>query len=230
MKKIAILQSNYIPWKGYFDIINSVDEFVIYDCMQYTKRDWRNRNIIKTPNGPLWLSIPVDTKGKYLQQINETKVSSHDWAKKHWNTIVMAYSKAPYFEEYRPIFEELYRKAEEEDYLSKINYMFLTKICDLLSIKTKLTMDDMYNAHGKKTERLVSIVTEAGGDYYLSGPAAKDYIENDLFENAGIQLEYMNYEGYPEYPQLHGEYISAVSILDLLFMEGPSATKFMKSF
>ena len=230
MKKIAILQSNYIPWKGYFDIINSVDEFVIYDSMQYTRRDWRNRNIIKTPNGPLWLSIPVDTKGKFYQKINETLVSDHSWARKHWDTIRMTYAKAPYFKEYKSMFEDLYSQAEKEDYLSNINVMFLTAICNTLGIKTKLTLDTEYDAVGKKTERLVSIVKAAGGSYYLSGPAAKDYIVDELFDEAGIELDYMDYSGYPEYDQLYGDFTGTVSILDLLFMTGKDAPSYMKSF
>ena len=113
MKKVAILQSNYIPWKGYFDIINLVDEFILYDDMQYTRRDWRNRNQIKTVDGVKWLTIPVDTKGKFFQKINETKVSDHKWAEAHWKAICLNYAKAPYFKTYEPLFEELYRKAGE---------------------------------------------------------------------------------------------------------------------
>lgn len=230
MKKIAILQSNYIPWKGYFDIINYVDEFIIYDSMQYTRRDWRNRNIIKTANGPLWLTIPVDTKGKYLQKINETRVSDHSWAKKHWDTIRMTYAKAPFFNDYKDVFEDLYSKAEKEELLSNINYMFLSSLCEMLGIKTKLTIDTDYEAHGKKTERLVSLVQSAGGDFYLSGPAAKDYIVNELFDEAGIELQYMDYSGYPEYKQLYGDFLGTVSVIDLLFMTGSDAPSYMKSF
>lgn len=228
--KIAILQSNYIPWKGYFDIINSVDEFIIYDQMQYTRRDWRNRNIIKTPNGPLWLSIPVENKGKFFQKIRDTKVASPDWATKHWNTIKMSYSKAPFFNEYKNAFCELYEQASKLEYLSDINYLFIKTICDMLNIKTKLSYDTDYGLVDGKTERLVGLVLAAGGDYYLSGPAAKDYIVDELFDNANIKLEYMDYSDYPQYCQLYGEYNSNVSILDLLFMTGPDAPKYMKSF
>ena len=230
MKKIAVLQSNYIPWKGYFDIINSVDEFIIYDSIQFTKRDWRNRNIIKTANGPLWLTIPVNTKGRFFQKINETTVSDHSWAKKHWDTIRMTYAAAPFFNEYRDIVEDLYVRAAKEDYLSRINYLFLFEICNLLGIKTKLINDTEYEAHGSKTERLVSLVKAADGDYYLSGPAAKSYIENEQFENAGIELEYIDYSGYPEYKQLYGDFVGTVSIIDLIFMQGKNAPDYMKSF
>ncbi|MBQ6468764.1 MAG: WbqC family protein [Lachnospiraceae bacterium] len=230
MKKIAILQSNYIPWKGYFDIIGLVDEFILYDDMQYTRRDWRNRNKIKTPQGLQWLTIPVDTKGKYLQKINETRVVDHEWAFKHLKAIRLNYSHAPYYEKYEPVLADLYEKASSLDYLSEINYLFLTGICRLLGIRTKITWSSDYTLVPGKTERLAGLVLSAGGDYYLSGPAAKDYIVDEVFEDAGIELAYMDYEGYPEYPQLHGDYVSTVSIIDLLMMTGPDAPSYMKCF
>ena len=133
-KKVAILQSNYIPWKGYFDIINMVDEFILFDDMQYTKRDWRNRNIIKTAAGLKWLTIPVDSKGKYTQRICDTKTSDPSWTEKHWNTLVHNYSKAAYFENYETQLKELYTRCADEPFLSKINYGFIKFICDILNI------------------------------------------------------------------------------------------------
>ncbi len=230
MKKVAILQSNYIPWKGYFDIINMVDEFILYDDMQYTRRDWRNRNQIKTANGLQWLTIPVDTKGKFYQKINETMVTGHKWTQEHLRAIQLCYAHAPYFKLYEPVLEELYEKAEQLDYLSDINRMFLQKICDILGIGTKITMSSDYPLAEGKTERLAELVKSAGGSWYLSGPAAKDYIVDEVFEKAGVELAYMSYEGYPEYPQLHGDFVHNVSILDLLFMTGPDAPKYMLSF
>lgn len=230
MKKVAILQSNYIPWKGYFDIINMVDEFILYDDMQYTRRDWRNRNQIKTVDGVKWLTIPVDSKGKFFQKINETKVSDHKWAQEHWRALCLNYAKAPYFKTYESLFAQIYQKAGEMDYLSHINHLFLTEICKLLGITTQITWSSDYTLADGKTERLAELVKSAGGGYYLSGPAAKDYIVDEVFEQAGIELEYMDYEGYPEYPQLHGAFTPNVSVLDLLFMTGPDAPKYMKSF
>ncbi len=230
MKKVAILQSNYIPWKGYFDIINMVDEFILYDDMQYTRRDWRNRNKIKTPAGVKWLTIPVDTKGKYFQKINETKIADHDWSREHWRSLCLNYAKAPYFKQYEALFEGLYEQAGRMDYLSHVNHLFLTRICQLLGIKTAITWSSDYELIDGKTERLAALVASAGGDYYLSGPAAKDYIQDEVFEDYHIQLDYMNYDGYPDYPQLHGDFEPNVSILDLIFMTGPDAPQYMKSF
>jgi len=229
LKKIIITQSNYIPWKGYFDSINMADEFVLYDDMQYTRRDWRNRNQIKTKDGLKWLSIPVEVKGKYFQKINETKVSESDWGEKHWNTILHNYSKAKFFNEYKTIFEELYLNSKEE-FLSKINYNFIKAICDILDIRTEMKWSSEFNLLEEKTERLVDICKNEGATDYYSGPAAKAYMNEELFEKENIKIHYFDYSGYPEYTQLHGDFTHAVSILDLIFNEGPDSKKFMKSF
>lgn len=226
-KKVAILQSNYIPWKGYFDLIASVDEFILYDDMQYTRRDWRNRNKIMTPNGLQWLSIPVQVKGKFFQAINETKVVDHDWVDTHLKGLQINYARAKYFKDYKDRIFAVYEKCREEEYLSRINYLFITEICDILGITTKITWSSDYVLADGKTERLVQLVKDAGGDYYLSGPAAKDYIVPELFEEAGVELDWMCYEGYPEYTQLSKEFDHHVSVLDLIFNEGPNARKFM---
>lgn len=227
---MAILQSNYIPWKGYFDIINMVDEFILYDDMQYTRRDWRNRNKIMTPTGLIWLTIPVENKGKFYQKINETKVLDHEWVDKHWRSIQYNYAKTEYFSEYEERIHNIYEACREESYLSKINYLFLKEICDILHINTKITWSSDYTLVDGKTERLVGLVKEAGGDYYLSGPAAKDYIVEKYFEDAGITLDWMDYSGYPQYKQMSKQFEHGVSILDLIFNEGPKASEYMKSF
>ncbi|WP_428026092.1 WbqC family protein [Arcobacter sp.] len=229
MKRVAILQSNYIPWKGYFDLINMVDEFVLYDDMQYTKRDWRNRNKIKTPQGLKWLSIPVEVKGKYFQKISETKISEKDWGKKHWATISQNYSKAPYFKKYKDIFEELYLHNDEE-YLSQINYKFIVAINDILGITTKIRWSSEFELIDGQTEKLLGICKDCNADVYISGPAAKDYFDEELAKKENIQVEWMDYSGYKEYEQLHPPFEHGVSILDLIFNEGRNAIKFMKSF
>lgn len=229
MKKIAILQSNYIPWKGYFDLINIVDEFILYDDMQYTKRDWRNRNKIKTKDKRQWLSIPVEVKGKYLQKINETKISEKAWGKKHWQIIEYNYSKTKYFKEFKGIFEDLYLSCEEE-YLSKINYRFIVAICKILGIKTKIRFSSEFNLIEGKTERLLGICKDCNADTYISGPSAKDYLDVALAKKLNIKIEWMDYRGYKEYSQLFPPFEHGVSVLDLIFNEGFNARKFMKSF
>ena len=228
-KKIATVQSNYIPWKGYFDIINMVDEFILFDDMQYTKRDWRNRNRIKTANGARWLTIPVEVKGKYFQKIKDTKVSDAAWNRKHWNFIVTSYSRAGHFGKYKEMFEELYLGCTEK-HLSQINHRFVLAICKFLEIATKISWSMDYRLAKGKTERLVDLCKQAGADEYISGPAANGYIDEDMFEKEGIKLSYMDYSGYPEYEQIFPPFEHAVSIIDLIFNVGPEAPKFMKSF
>lgn len=229
MKKVAILQSNYIPWKGYFDLINMVDEFVLYDDMQYTRRDWRNRNKIKTPQGPKWLSIPVEVKGKYFQKINETLVSDKSWTVTHWQTIKQFYSKTPFFKDYKEIFEEFYMNNQEAR-LSLINAGLIELVNSILGIQTKITWSSDYELFEGRTEKLLGICRQSGADVYLSGPAAKDYFDESLAEDMGIQVEWMDYSGYPEYSQLYPPFEHGVTILDLIFNEGPNAKSFMKSF
>lgn len=231
-KKIAIVQSNYIPWKGYFDLIDSVDEFILYDDAQYTRRDWRNRNKIKTARGTIWLTIPVQVRGKYFQKIKDTVISDPNWQQSHWKSIVHHYSSASYFYDYKEVFEELYLTCQET-HLSQINYRFLTTICTLLSIDTRLswTMDYQLKADiVGKTEKLIQLCKAANADEYLSGPSAKDYIDQTLFERENIKVSYMNYSGYPEYDQLFPPFEPSVSIIDLIFNQGSSARKYIKSF
>lgn len=228
-RKIAICQSNYIPWKGYFDLINSVDEFILYDDMQYTKRNWRNRNLLKTADGLKWLTIPVKTKGKYYQKIKDVEINDNEWNIKHWNTLKLYYSKARHFKEYSGFVKELYLSITDI-YLSRINYAFIKAICRHLGVKTKISWSMDYTFSGSKTTRLVDLCLHTNASHYLSGPSAKNYIEEQEFHKHGIQLEYMDYSNYPEYNQLYSGFEHGVSILDLIFNEGDQAPKYMLSF
>jgi hypothetical protein len=227
MKKAAILQSNYIPWKGYFDLIAAVDEFIFYDTMQYTRRDWRNRNQIKTPHGKQWLTIPVITKGKYYQKICQTKIEPSDWKKSHWKALECNYKKAPFFEEISSWLHPLYHNNQEE-YLSSLNYTFIKAICSYLQIPTKLSHSQDFQLLEGKTERLADLCQQVGATEYISGPAAKDYLQKEVFEQYKIKLSWFDYSGYPDYPQLWGPFEHGVTILDLLFHCGPNTPQFMK--
>lgn len=226
-KRVAILQSNYIPWIGYFDIIDLVDEFIIYDEMQYTKNDWRNRNKIKTPNGLQWLTIPVENTGHISRKISETKITDKKWFRKHWNSIRLNYAKAPYFKVYKDVFESLYKECEQEEYISNVNYKFIKKINEILGITTKISYDTDYGLIDGKTERLVDLCKKAGATEYLSGPAAKNYIDENLFNQAGIKLIWMDYSHYKEYPQLFPPFEQGVSVLDLIFNCGEDSKKML---
>lgn len=227
-KRVAIVQSNYIPWKGYFDLINMVDEFILLDDVQFTRRDWRNRNCIKVAGGTAWLTIPVRGAGR-RQRICETVVHSRDWAAKHWKSIRQWYAKAPCFAAYCAQFEELYLDCPEE-YLSRINYRFINAICRMLGIRTPLTWSMDYSVKCKGSERLVELCRRCGAQEYLSGPKAHSYLDERLFEEAGIRVRWMDYSGYRPYPQRFPPFDHHVSILDLILCAGGEAPKYMKSF
>ena len=227
MKKIAILQSNYIPWKGYFDLISSVDEFIIFDDMQYTRRDWRNRNKIKTSQGVQWITIPVRTKGNYLHQIREIEIEKNNWNIYHWKTLLQSYAKAPYLHEIASWLEPLYFQSEVCR-LSEVNRRFIEAICLYLNIETRITNSWDYKPLGSKSERLVDLCAQAGGTHYISGPSAKSYVDESLFTIHGIELTWFSYLNYPTYNQLWGDFVHEVTILDLLFNCGKSAPKYMK--
>ena len=227
MKKVAILQSNYIPWKGYFDMIAAVDEFILYDDMQYTRRDWRNRNQIKTPQNVQWLTVPVQVKGKYEQKIRETLIDGSDWAAAHWKTLAQNYRRAPHFDEIATWLEPLYM-SNSDTHISQLNRRFIEAICKYLGIHTVISNSWDYQLHDGKTERLADLCRQAGGGEYISGPSAKDYIEEDVFTEMNIKLRWFDYANYPSYPQLWGEFTHGVTILDLLFNCGKDAHHYMR--
>lgn len=228
-KRVAILQSNYIPWKGYFDIMNSVDEFILFDDMQYTRRDWRNRNRVLGPSGPQWLTIPVEVKGKYFQAIKDTHIADPSWSARHWKTLCSFYAGAPSFGFCAGVLEPLYADCSETR-LSVINRRFLEAINSLLGITTTLAWSMDYELVDGKTERLVGLCRQARATEYLSGPSARDYLDEDAFRAAGIGVKWMSYDGYPEYRQRRESFEHGVSVLDLLFNTGADAPHYMLSF
>lgn len=227
MKKVAIVQSNYIPWKGYFDMIAAVDEFILFDDMQYTRRDWRNRNQIKTPQGVQWLSVPVRVKGKYHQSIRETELDGYDWATAHWRSLTQNYSRAKYFSAVSELLRPIYLE-ESYSHLSQLNRRLIESVCDYLDIHTKISNSWDYDLCDGKTERLADLCRQAQGAVYVSGPAARDYIDPAVFDSENIELQWFEYSGYPEYPQLWGGFTHGVSILDLLFNCGSESYRYMR--
>ena len=226
-KRIAIVQSSYIPWKGYFDLIRAVDEFVLLDDVQFTKRDWRSRNRIKTQHGPQWLTIPVMVKGRYTQRIRDAVVDDARWADEHWQRIKGAYARAPFFRDIGPVIERLYATATDA-HLSHINHHLLSGICRLLSIETPIRWSSDYALESEPTARLVGICRQAGATEYLSGPSARAYMDPSAFAAAGITLTYADYDGYPEYPQFHPPFDHAVTAIDLVMHTGPQAPRYLK--
>src|SRR3989344_330270 len=221
VSKVAVLQSNYIPWKGYFDIIHDVDLFIFYDDVQYTKNDWRNRNKIVTASGTKWLTIPTGADLNRL--ICEVRLGSSVWAEKHWKTILQSYRNSGYFNLYKEFFEEVYMGMRWES-LSDLN-QFLTKHIskEFLGIQARFEDSRTYGASGQKLSRLINLLGKVQADTYVSGPSAKSYIDASMFREAGVIPEYKTYVGYPVYRHLHQPFDHYVSIIDLLFNCGPDS-------
>jgi hypothetical protein len=228
-KSALITQSNYIPWKGYFDAINLADELVLLDDVQFTRRDWRNRNRIKTPDGERWLTIPVAVKGKYLQKINETRVVDSRWQERHLATIRHCYSRAPFMSRYGDWLKSLYLESQSE-FLSEINLRFIVAICEELGITTRIRTSSEFDLVDEPNERLLSICKQSRIERYFTGPAARAYLDVERFLANGIEVCWLDTTGYPEYPQVNGTFVHAVTILDLLLNTGPEARRFMKTF
>ncbi len=229
-KTIAILQSNYIPWKGYFDIIAAVDEFVIFDEVQFTRRDWRNRNKIIAGGKPHWLTIPVASKGHYQSAIRDIRVADRGWAETHWRSITYTYGRAAFFTSCRQPLQEVFELASRETYLSAINDLLLSRIAGMLQLSTVFTYsEDVPRSTDDPTRRLVELCVARGATSYLSGPAARAYIEPEQFSEAGIELVYADYTGYPVYDQGSAQFEHGVSIIDLLMRFGPQARDHLKS-
>jgi hypothetical protein len=227
MKKVAIVQSNYIPWKGYFDMIAAVDEFILYDDMQFTRRDWRNRNRIKTSRGLQWLTVPVQVKGKYHQKIKETEIAGTEWAEAHWKALANNYRRARYFDEIASWLEPVYLE-QRFTHISQLNRHLIEAISEYLGIKTTITSSWNYRLIDGKTERLADLCRQAGGTSYISGPSAKDYVDEKVFSDLGIKLTWFDYSEYPPYPQLWDGFAHGVTILDLLFNCGRCSPRYMR--
>ena len=225
MSTVVVLQSNYIPWKGYFDLIHDADVFIFYDDLQFTKNDWRNRNKIKTIKGSRWLSIPVGTSANRL--ICEVALDDAGWQRSHWDSLRQQYEKRPYFKLYRSFFESVYLGKQWKN-LSELNQFLIRHIShEILKISTQFLDSREFELDGQKLDRLLDLVVKSKATRYVSGPAAKDYIQPERFEALGIDLVWKDYSNYPEYPQAHPPFEHGVTILDLLFNVGPEAPQYI---
>lgn len=220
----VILQPSYIPWRGYFDQIRRADLFIFYDDVQYDKHGWRNRNQIKTAQGKQWLTIPVHSKGVTEgSPIRDVRIDwSKPWAKNHLKALTISYNKSPHFKGYLPLLEQFF--SRRDDFLADFTIETTIALARELGITSTQFMrsSELTGIHGQKTDRLVQILKQVGATHYVSGPSARDYIEQEKFTAADITLEYMQYN-YPEYPQLHPPFDPYVTVLDLMFMLGSEA-------
>lgn len=224
--KVGVIQSNFLPWRGYFDFIREVDLFITHDDLQYTKGDWRNRNRIKTPRGSEWITVPVSYR-KTSQLIEGTPVDySTPWAQKMLNRMRESYRRSPHFEPYFSELSDLLTQPAVS--ISDLNLRLIKWVCLKLEIDTPIRMSREYHPQGAKTERLIGILQQVGASTYLSGPAAQAYLMPEMFDQAGIQLEFKQYD-YPEYQQLYPPFDPAVSVIDLLFMMGRDSIIYLES-
>lgn len=214
--KTVVLQSNYIPWKGYYDLIHDADIFIYYDEVQYTKNDWRNRNRIYTKNGLQWLTIPISTDAVKLK-ISEVEIKDPRWQDLHYKTLSLGYAKAPFFHQLKPLLEETYIQQQWKN-LSTVNRFLIEKISTLLGIETTFKDSKDFILEGNRVERLINLLKQSGTTRYISGPAAKEYLEGyeGLFAESDIQLQYKDYSDYPSYPQMKEPFENYVSVVDML--------------
>lgn len=225
MASVAVLQSNYVPWKGYFDIVHDVDTFVFYDDVQFTKNDWRNRNRIKTRQGVQWLTVPVGAD--IGRTIREVAIADAHWQRKHYETLRQSYGKAPCFEEVRPFLEHVYLERRWDN-LSEMNQFLIAAVSrDFLGLATRFDDSSRYALAGAKQERLLALLAAMKATRYVSGPSGRDYMDVGAFEAAGIEVVFKDYSRYPEYPQLHPPFEHHVSILDLLVHTGRDAPRYI---
>lgn len=222
MKTVAVIQSNYLPWRGYFDIIHDVDLFIFYDEVQYTKNDWRNRNRIYSKQGLSWLTLPC---GYNLNQsiLDTTLKNELGWGKQHWNKLLNAYEKAPFFNIYRDFFQAAYLETTWT-HLCQLNRHLIQHIAtDYLGITTQFADSRDFPSEGNRGDKLLSLLKATGANRYVSGPAAKNYLDEAAYTAAGMEVVWKDYAGYPEYPQQNTPFEGMVSIVDLLFNVGPAA-------
>lgn len=225
MSRVGIIQSNFLPWRGYFDFIQEVDTFIILEDVQYTKRDWRNRNRLRSlDTDTQWLSVPVIARRD--TNIDEVIIDrTQRWPSKALSYLEYNYKKSPFFNDYFDHIEKIF--GLNDDRLVDLNYKLIRAICSWLGINTKLIRSTELDTHGKKEQKLINLVKSVNGNSYLSGPSAKNYIIEENWQRNEIKLSYKNYNGYPNYPQIAEPFVSDVSIIDLLFMVGDAAPDYI---
>ena len=220
-RRVAVLQSNYLPWKGYFDIIHDADLFIFYDDVQYTKNDWRNRNKVKVPGGVAWLTVPVGQR--ISRRICDVEINDHRWQERHWKTLQQAYGPTPYFGTCEEFLRDVYLERRWRT-LSELNQYLIVAIArDFLGMRTQFADSRDFSLMGRRLDRLLDILRAAEATHYVTGPAATAYISLDRFAAEGIDVEIKSYDGYPEYAQRFPPFDHYVTILDVLCNTGPQS-------
>lgn len=228
-KTVAILQPSYLPWLGYFDQIRRADVFVIYDDVAFDKHGWRNRNRINSANGPLWLSVPVRHKGLSGQAIKDVRIDTgRSWMQKHMRSLQQHYARSVYLDTLLPKLDRIYQQQSAS--LLDLNLSLIKLFMSLLDIKTDLVRSSELNIGGDQSLRLLNICRHFSADTYLSGDAAKSYLNLSLFRKEGIEVQWQHYM-HPRYAQYHCQkfgraFTPYLSIVDLLLSEGENSCTF----
>ena len=226
-KTLAILQPGYLPWLGFFDQLARSDVFVIYDDVQFDKHGWRNRNRIKGPSGPVWLTVPVLHSGKKLPANHQVEIDSRQpWARKHVGTVRQFYAHAPYLHRYLPELEELLQRSWT--LLVDLDLAVIALLARWLGIKCTLERSSRLGIGGGQSERLLNHCLHLKASHYLSGAAARDYLDIAVFARHGVEVVWQDY-AHPVYPQQHGAFISHLSALDLLLNCGEQSSSRLSS-
>ncbi len=225
-KTLAVLQPGYLPWLGFFDQMHRCDVFVIYDDVQFDKNGWRNRNRIKSPAGPHWLTVPVHVRS-LEQRILDVEIGNRQpWARKHLGTIQQFYKKAPYLEHYWPALEELLSKHWER--IVDLDIALINQLRLWLGLSCEVVRSSQLTLQGDRNERLLNLCSYFDAGVYLSGSAARNYLDVSLFESQGIEVRWQDYV-HPVYSQLYGEFIPYLSVLDLLLNCGDKSSTILSS-
>lgn len=219
--RIAIMQPGYIPWLGFFELMYNCDTFVVFDDVQYTEKDWRNRNRIRTKHGWIWLTVPVLTKNKRKQLINETKINySVNWIKKHLNAVKLNYSKAKYFRDYFFDFKNIIEK--KHDLLIDLDLEIISWMSRRMNINKEIVRSSILNIDGRKEEKIIGICNKLGASEIYDSKAASFFLDLEKFSKAGVNIIFQNYL-HPVYEQLYKPFLPYMSALDLFFNYGPKS-------
>jgi len=212
-------QPDYLPWLGYFDKIRRCDVFVIEDIMQFEYHGFRNRNRFKTRDGVVWLTVPVRhaTRWQAIRDVEIANDLKRRWARRHWGTLQTNYGKAPYFKEFREFFRLTYERPWYR--LIDLNLHLIKGVMDFMKIVRRLVMASSLGVSGKKNDLLIAQCKALGADVYLSGAGGRAYVDVQKFRDEGIEVMFQDF-GYPVYEQLHGEFVSDLSVVDYLFNVG----------
>ncbi len=222
----AVTQPEHLPWLGWFDKARQADVLVLLDNVQFKKRYFENRNRIRSSNGPVWLTVPVLTRGRSTQTIRQVEIDpTADWAPGQWKAIRLSYARAPHFERYASFLDEIYLGRSWRR-LSELNETFIRWGLERFGYRPKVLRASELGIQERASALLASICEEVGADCYLSGISGKDYLDESEFSRRGVCVRYQEFH-HPVYEQIHGEFEPCMSFLDLLFNEGPRAAEIM---